>query len=120
VQHVSDLLDCECLQVCESPPYIAHEVRLSRERGCPNITVIYHNAVKLSGGWGVDADFGRPVVAGGGVGFSFYEVVVVAAAFDDAGAGAVAAGRVGSLEDLGDGLSGRAVQAGGGKRPPGR
>src|SRR3984957_1338774 len=41
VQHVSDLLDCECLQVCESPPYIAHEVRLSRECGCPNITVIY-------------------------------------------------------------------------------
>ena len=83
-------------------------------------TVRYRNAVKLSGGWGVDADFGRPVVAGGGVGFSCYEVVVVAAALDDAGAGAVAAGRVGALEDLGDGLSGRAVQAGGGKRPPGR
>jgi hypothetical protein len=45
VQHVSDLLDCECLQVCGSPPYIAHEVRLSRERGCPNITVIYHGEI---------------------------------------------------------------------------
>src|SRR6202034_4130373 len=33
-------------------------------------------AVKLSGGWGVDADLGRPVVAGDGVGFSFCEVVV--------------------------------------------
>jgi hypothetical protein len=75
--------------------------------------MIYHNAVKLSG-WRVDADFRWSVVAGGGgVGFSFQEVMVVVAAFDDAGAGAVAAGRVGALEDLGDGLSGRAVQAGG-------
>lgn len=94
-------------------------VTLWREPGAPNITVIYQNAVKLSG-WCVDADFGRAVVPGGGVGFSFYSVAVVAAAFDDAGAGAVAAGRAGALEDLGDGVSGGVVQAGGGKRPPGR
>ena len=92
---------------------------LWRREGITNITVIYHNAVKLSGGR-VDADFGWAFVPGGGVGFSLYEVAVVAAAFDDAGAGAVAAGRAGAFEDLGDGLSGGAVQAGGGKRPPGR
>jgi hypothetical protein len=68
----------------------------------------------------VDVDFGWPVVPGGGVLGAFERVGVVLAAFEGAGAGAVAAGRVGALEDLGDGLSGGAGQAGGGKRPPGR
>ncbi len=48
---------------------------------------------------------------GDGVAGAFDPVAVVAAAFHDAGAGAVAAGRAGSLEHLGDGLSGGAVQA---------
>ena len=55
-----------------------------------------------------------------GVGGAFDAVGVVSCALDYAGAGAVAAGRVGALEDLGDGLSRGAGQAGGGKRPPGR
>src|ERR1700722_14948504 len=62
VQHVSDLLDCECLQVCESLPSIAHEVRLSRERGCPNITVIYHGDIfgRKTGGIAWEASRGKP------------------------------------------------------------
>ena len=68
----------------------------------------------------MDVDFGWAVVPGGGVFGALDRVGVVLAAFEGAGAGAVAAGRVGALEDLGDGLSGGAVQAGGGKRPPGR
>jgi hypothetical protein len=76
------------------------------------LTAIFHNAAKLSDGCGcVDADFGWPVVAGDDVGFPLDEVLGVAAAFDDAGAGAVAARRAGALEDLGDGLSGGAGQA---------
>jgi hypothetical protein len=57
---------------------------------------------------------------GDGVGVAFDAVLVVAPASYDARAGAVAAGRVGALEDLCDGLMRRAGQAGGGKRPPGR
>ena len=96
-------------------------VTLWRESGKTNIRVIYHNAAKLSDHRGcVDADFGWPVVPRDDVGFPLYEVLGVAAAFDDARAGAVAAGRAGAFEDLGDGLSGGAGQAAGGKRPPGR
>jgi hypothetical protein len=47
VQHVGDLLDCECLQVCESPPYIAHEVRLRRTDDGSNITVRYHSDITV-------------------------------------------------------------------------
>lgn len=79
----------------------------------------YHKAVKL-GRWRVYAYSGRAFVPGNGVGLAFYAVAVVAAAFDGAGAGAVAAGRVGAGEDFGGGFSGGAVEAGGGKRPPGR
>lgn len=94
---------------------------LSGRKGRANIKVIYHNAAKLSGGRRrVDADFRRSVVPGGDVGFPLDEVLGVPAAFDDPGAGAVAAGRAGAGEDLGDGLSGRLGQARGGKRPPGR